>query len=229
VVATVSNRGATLKSTAGGATASVSVPPNALPVGTKASLAGVDNPATLLKKVPAGQSYVISFSVSWVAPGGTSRPASKPIALSIVDPSIRAGDTVYVLTTHGLEVVGTAHSSGRVIVLFTTDPDFVVTGVPRLSALSSKVALKGTDMQLQATCGPAARCTGTAVMRAGASATVLAKATFAIGAGKTRALSLVETVSGRRFVGSLKDGHPKGKLTIKLLGGKALTSQVALP
>jgi hypothetical protein len=48
----------------------------------------------LAASVPTGQSYVISFAVSWQAANETSPTASAPITMTITDPAILAGDTV---------------------------------------------------------------------------------------------------------------------------------------
>ena len=85
----------------------------------------------------------MSFSVSWIAPNGTSPKASQPITFTIVDPAIKAGDVIYVLTPQGLQVVGTATVNGTVTMTFTTDPDFIVAAVPRLTAVGATGRLKG--------------------------------------------------------------------------------------
>ena len=93
-----------------------------------------------MKAVPAGQSYIASFAVSWLTPNGTSPTASAPLSMTIVDPSIRAGDTIYLLTPHGLKAVGTATRDGAVTVKFTTDPAFVVAAVPKVAHLKPPYA-----------------------------------------------------------------------------------------
>lgn len=77
-----------------------------------------------------------------------------PITLTIVDPAIRAGDTIYVLTAHGLRAVGTATADGQATISFTTDPAFLVAAVPRLGRVSRAALLKGRDVDLKLTCGP---------------------------------------------------------------------------
>ena len=76
VVGTMSPAGVHLRSTSGGATALLSVPANALPAGTEVGPAVVANPALLKDKIPAGQSYLVSFSVSWATPDGRSPDAA---------------------------------------------------------------------------------------------------------------------------------------------------------
>lgn len=47
--------------------------------------------------------------------------------MTISDPTIKAGDTVYEITSSGLKAVGTASADGSVTITFTNDPVFVVT------------------------------------------------------------------------------------------------------
>ena len=69
VTATVTTGPTALSDNAGGASADLSVPAGALPAGTTLSIAAVKNAAALMSEVPAGQSYLTSFAVSWVAAG----------------------------------------------------------------------------------------------------------------------------------------------------------------
>jgi hypothetical protein len=62
--------------------------------------------------------------------------------LTITDPSIKAGDTIYELTTAGLEAVGTATADGTATISFSNDPTFVVT-----AALESQLKLSITTLK----------------------------------------------------------------------------------
>jgi hypothetical protein len=77
--------------------------------------------------VPAGSSYVLSFAVTWETPNGTAPAASTPITMTITDPSIVIGDTIYELTSTGLAAVGTATANGTVTITFSSDPTFLIT------------------------------------------------------------------------------------------------------
>ena len=156
----------------------------------------------MISQVPAGQSYVVSLAVSWRVPDGTSAVASAPITMNIVDTSIRAGDAIYVLTAHGVQALSVATSNGRATVTFTTDPDFVVANVPKLGTVAAKGTLKASALQVNVSCGPAIRCTGSAVLSLGKSGAV-AQAKFAVSAGRAKTLSLALTTSGRKLLASL--------------------------
>jgi len=112
--------------TSGTSSAAVTVPAGALPVGTALDVYPVTNASSLAGSIPSGQSYVLSFAVAWQSPGGTVPTATTPLSMTITDPSIVAGDTIYEVTSSGVTKVGTATVNGSVTVTFTTDPTFVL-------------------------------------------------------------------------------------------------------
>ncbi len=116
----------TITLSSGGASVTVTVPAGALPAGTTVSIYPITDTSTLTADVPAGQSYVLAFAVSWETPGGTAPTASTPVTMTITDPSIKAGDKIYALTSTGLVAVGTATVDGSATVTFSSDPVFVV-------------------------------------------------------------------------------------------------------
>lgn len=219
VTATVGPGGVRLTGSADGAQALVSVPNGALPAGTVVALAPVKIPSKLESEVPAGQSYLASFSVSWVAPDGGSPTASGPITMTIIDPKVRAGDTVYVLTSHGLKAVGKATTNGRVTVTFTSDPAFLLAAVPKLSLASSRAVLRSNTVQVRLMCRSGPACSGTALVTLNAGRTALAQKRFSIGAGRTAVLKMADTAAGKRFLASHPSRPLTGSLTVKVLGG----------
>jgi hypothetical protein len=122
----------TLTLSAGGASTSVFVPAGALPSGTTVSEYPVTDPSSLTP--PAGQSYVIAFAVSWQTLGGAAPEATAPISMTITDPNIGIGDSIYLVTSAGLTSVATASVAGTVTFTFTSDPVFLVTATTPPSA-----------------------------------------------------------------------------------------------
>jgi hypothetical protein len=105
----------------------------------------ITDSSTLASDVPAGQSYVLSVAVSWETSVDTSPTASTPITMTITDPGIKAGDTIYALTSTGLVAVGTATVDGSATVTFSSDPVFVVAEATLTSqAALSLTTFKGT-------------------------------------------------------------------------------------
>jgi hypothetical protein len=111
----------------GTASATVTVAQGAMPTGTTLSIYPVASSSTLDALLPAANSYVASFDVSWENPDGTSLTATTPVTMTITDPAISAGDTIYSLTSTGLVVVGKATVNGTVTITFTSDPIYLIT------------------------------------------------------------------------------------------------------
>jgi hypothetical protein len=234
--ATVATGPTALAGTAGNANAHLSVPAGALPAGTVLSIDVVKDASALKRQVPPGQSYLISFAVSWVAPDGTSPVASKPVTMTIVDPAIMAGDTIYALTSTGIRAVGTATTNGTATVSFTSDPAFVVAAVPRLGAVGTRASLRSARIEVGVACAAGTTCTGTAslsvtVGKAGAKRNVpFAKGKFVLGAGQSGHLSLSVSGAGRTLLrsGGGKLEELSGKLTIALLGGQKTEHRIVV-
>ena len=116
----------TLTQSAGIESATVEVPTDALPCPTMVSVYPIINTATLVAQIPTDQSYVVSLAVSWRTQGGSIPTATSPLTMTITDPNIVAGDTIYEVTAAGLKVVGTAAKNGTATVTFSSDPTFVI-------------------------------------------------------------------------------------------------------
>ena len=218
------------------ASGALSVPSGALPPGTTASIFPVKDPAALVRKVPAGQSYLISFAVSWVAPNGTSPTAKPPLTMTITDSSIRVGDAIFALTSTGLKMAGVATKNGVVTISFTNGADFVTTNVPQLKGVSSAATLKGANVEVKIGCASTVKCTGTGVLDAQSKGTgnslhtvQVAHGNFVLGAGLTATISFATTSTGRQFV-TATHGHTVGAhLSVSLVGGKSSSYRVSLP
>ncbi|MDH2903651.1 MAG: hypothetical protein PXZ08_06850 [Actinomycetota bacterium] len=98
----------------------------------------------LTEQIPVSQSYVISFAVTWATSSGTSPSAATPITMTIVDPSIKVGDAVYMLTSAGPVAVGAATVNGTVTITFSKDPTFLVTHKVVAQEALALTSLSGT-------------------------------------------------------------------------------------
>jgi Putative Ig domain len=215
------------------ASGAVTVPAGALPVGTTVSIFPVKDPAALANKMPPSQSYLISFAVSWVAPNGTSPTAKPPVTLTITDPAIKVGDAIYELTSKGLKAVGVATKDGVASVSFANDTDLVVASVPQFGTAPSLAGVKNGNVQVKLVCSLASKCSGTGALRTmdkGSShALVLAKGTFALGAGQTMTVSFAATPGGRQFLAANRGRPFTGSLAVALTGGKSEIYRVTAP
>jgi len=230
---TVSTQGAVLSDSCGSAHVTVSVPSGAVPAGSVLSIAPATNSASLKAEIPDGQAYVVSFAVAWAAPDGTSPRATIPLNLDITDPAIRPGDVIYVVAPNGLRSAGIANSPGRLVVEFTTDPDFVLALVPRLISVSRSGSLVRNGVHVALSCGAGVSCTGSASLSIEVTSNgvrhgiVVARGEFSIGAGRTKTALLKATAQGARLLSH----HEKRttELTVKLTGGGQSVHGLCLP
>ena len=125
-VAVSSNSAAVLQGRAGGGRAVLVVDKHALPTGTLVSLYPVGDAKALATDLPSHEAYVDSFALSWKAPAGTIPRSSAPLKLTITDPHIRAGDTIYAVTCSGLDPVATVMRNGSATASVDTGSLFLV-------------------------------------------------------------------------------------------------------
>lgn len=215
-VQTSSTVSVTDSATVGGATASVTVAAGALPAGTTFSIYPVTNVSaytTALASILASSSsgvtgsYVVSFAVSWIAPNGTSPTATAPIALTITDPTIKAGDKVYEVTNIALRLVGTARTNGSITLTFTADPVFLVLSSPQLAIARRAGTATVSTVHVKLSCRAGKLCKGTAnlnvarrVVRARRRVTVqliVAKATYSFAKGTSEFVTFHVTRAGK--------------------------------
>jgi len=130
---TVTPTGAGLSGgTGSGVSASVSVPAGALPTGTTVTEYAIDTSAF---SPPSGSNFVVGFGVSWTGSPTTQTAANGkpiPVTMTIQDPSITAGQTIYVVGPSGSLVALSPGSysidpgSHTLTISFTQDPAFLV-------------------------------------------------------------------------------------------------------
>jgi hypothetical protein len=230
----------TVSLTSGGASATVSVPVGALPVGTVVSLYPFSNPTALSNQVPPGQSFLIAFAVSWITPSGTAPAAALPITMTVTDAVIQAGDVLYGVNAQGFLVrVGTATTNGVATLTFSYDPSFVIAVTPKVTLAGSALGkLTKRAVQLHLNCQVGIACHGIATLSVARhkivkkhkmmTHLVLATATVAIRANSTATVSFALTKAGKAILGHL---NPKKRfrmtLTTSVTG--ALPQNVARP
>lgn len=231
----------TLTDAAGGATASLVVPAGAFPAGTTVDLFPVSVPAPLAHAVPAGQAYVASFAVTWAAPGGGTASASVPLRLTIDDPAIAAGDTVYEVGPHGLVAVGRATTNGTATITFIADPIFVVVAVPRVALASARAVRAGRTLAVELACA-GAPCRGTVEMTGAVTLQVrrhrhaievrrrgiLGWHTFAMGAGRREFVRLRLSPLGRAALRTAQRQGRRETLLATVAGGRRVARIVLI-
>jgi hypothetical protein len=223
--------GLTLTGSQSGASATVSVPAGALPSGTTVSIYPVTNTGALSAEVPAGQSYVVSFAVSWQAPDGTSPAATTPITMTIDDPGIVDGDVVYEVESRGLVVVGTATADGVATITFESDPTFVVSAPLHASVVvgTTRYVVTRNALPLELECS--AKCSGVAELtgRIGKKTTVvLARRAYAMQQRATRTVMVPLTKAGQRAFRAARTHALRVTLDVTVLGGHSISKVVSV-
>ena len=107
----------------------VTVPASSLPAGTTLSLYPVTTTTAATSQLPPGSVFVAALAVSWQTAGGSSPAAGSPLTMTVSNPSIVAGDVIYIMTPSGLQQVGVATSNDMATVNFINDPVFIVAKV----------------------------------------------------------------------------------------------------
>lgn len=125
----------------GANTLTLVVPAGALPDGTSICIFRADLTA-LGSIVPAGQTPVSGYAVVWNIPGGGHPDATSSITLTVHDPTVATGDTIFVINGDTASGFGTT-SSSTWVVGFTTDPSYVVTRASAAAAVTTTPAVTG--------------------------------------------------------------------------------------
>ena len=107
---------------------SLSIPAGALPAGTtiRAQLVGDFSRAANL--ITTASNFIFSMVVSWLAPDETvpDTASGKPLSLTITNPAIKAGSSIYSLLGTDVTLLGRATVDGTVTVFLTSDPEIVI-------------------------------------------------------------------------------------------------------
>jgi uncharacterized repeat protein (TIGR02543 family) len=121
----------TLNHTPSGTSARVKIPTGALPPGTVITVRYFKDTDRQSNLIPGNNSYFFSILVSWIYGSGDSATvpntaAGKPITVTLTNPSIKAGATIYQIIGASVTNLGVAQVDGSVVVNLTEDPEIVV-------------------------------------------------------------------------------------------------------
>ena len=118
----------------------------ALPNGTNLDVYLLNDTSRASSLIGGSNNFLVNLVVSWLAADGTvpTTAAGKPVNVTIVDASIKAGAAVYTLIGSTATYVGTATQDGQVTVSITDDPELVVASTtPTAPLLATAVAGDG--------------------------------------------------------------------------------------
>ena len=121
----VGTAGGTVTATVDGSTVTVDVPGGALPSsGVQVEITDI----TPVTTIPSGTSLVLAFGVNFCVDGTKfTGTFATPVTVTVTDPAIAPGQTLYVQTATGLvQITPTSISDGSFTVTITGDPSFVL-------------------------------------------------------------------------------------------------------
>ena len=122
--ADVGAAGGSITGTVGGSTVTVTVPAGALPsTGTQVALTDTAGTAA----APSGDTIVLSFAVNFCVNGSKfTGTFATPVTVTVSDPAIKPGQSLFVLTPSGLVPVSATIGNGSFTITITGDPTFVL-------------------------------------------------------------------------------------------------------
>jgi uncharacterized repeat protein (TIGR02543 family) len=127
-ITTLSGVGNTYSANAGGGTVAIEYLADALPAGTVIDAYVLSDTSTATTLIGAGNDYVMSLVLAWVATDGTvpTTAAGKAISMTITNSSIKRGSKIYSVIGTTTTLLGTAAADGSAIISITDDPQIII-------------------------------------------------------------------------------------------------------
>jgi hypothetical protein len=127
-ITTLSGVGNTYSASAGGGTIAIEYLADALPAGTVIDAYVLSDTSTATTLIGAGNDYVMSLVLAWVATDGTvpTTATGKAISMTITNSSIKRGSKIYSVIGTTTSLLGTAAADGSAIISITDDPQIII-------------------------------------------------------------------------------------------------------
>jgi uncharacterized repeat protein (TIGR02543 family) len=127
-ITTLSGVGNTYSASAGGGTIAIEYLADALPAGTVIDAYVLSDTSTATALIGAGNDYVMSLVLAWVATDGTvpTTAAGKAISMTITNSSIKRGSKIYSVIGTTTTLLGTAVADGSAVISITDDPQIII-------------------------------------------------------------------------------------------------------
>jgi uncharacterized repeat protein (TIGR02543 family) len=127
-ITTLSGVGNTYSASAGGGTIAIEYLADALPAGTVIDAYVLSDTSTATTLIGAGNDYVMSLVLAWVATDSTvpTTAAGKAISMTITNSSIKRGSKIYSVIGKISTLLGTAAADGSAIISITDDPQIII-------------------------------------------------------------------------------------------------------
>jgi uncharacterized repeat protein (TIGR02543 family) len=127
-ITTLSGVGNTYSASAGGGTIAIEYLADALPAGTVIDAYLLSDTSTATTLIGAGNDYVMSLVLAWVATDSTvpTTAAGKAISMTITNSSIKRGSKIYSVIGKISTLLGTAAADGSAVISITDDPQIII-------------------------------------------------------------------------------------------------------
>lgn len=127
-ITTLSGVGNTYSANAGGGTIAIEYLADALPAGTVIDAYVLSDTSTATTLIGAGNDYVMSLVLAWVATDGTvpTTSSGKPISMTVTNSSIKRGAKIYSVIGVTPTLLTTATTDGSAVISITDDPQIII-------------------------------------------------------------------------------------------------------
>lgn len=197
----------------------VNVPAGALPDRNKVTIYKVDD-YNQAASIVSGSRYVLSVVVAWqnVDDGSVvATAAGKPLSITIVDPAIRIGASVYSVLGSTVTFLGKATANGTVTASVPTDPQINILDTPPDAPTNVTATDGGNHVSTISWTAPAsdggAAITGYTVTSSGGQTCTTTGATSCVVSGLTNGTSYTFTVTATNSVGTSASSAASGSVT----------------
>lgn len=127
-ITTLSGVGNTYSANAGGGAIAIAYLADALPAGTVIDAYVLSDTSTATSLIGAGNDYVMSLVLAWVATDGTvpTTATGKAISMTVTNSSIKRGAKIYSVIGVTPTLLSTATTDGSAVISITDDPQIII-------------------------------------------------------------------------------------------------------
>jgi hypothetical protein len=127
-ITTLSGVGNTYSANAGSGTIAIEYLADALPAGTVIDAYVLSDTSTATTLIGAGNDYVMSLVLAWVATDGTvpTTASGKPISMTVTNSSIKRGAKIYSVIGVTPTLLTIATTDGSAVISITDDPQIII-------------------------------------------------------------------------------------------------------
>jgi streptogramin lyase len=164
-VATLSTQEVKLSGQSLNSTLSLEIPAGSLPTGTVVTISPLTSDTGL--NLPKNGVFHSGYNIVWKAPnqGANELPpeSTVPLTLTVTDPAIKSGDSIFELLNGALTSVGEATQNGKLTFKFSRDPIYAVGRLTSEPPATVSIAPTPTASELNASAEANARAANEAV------------------------------------------------------------------